>query len=78
MKAYTGAGRKRTGASHIAALGVPRLIVERLLNHTDSSVTARYDRYEYANEKRDALEKWDRKLRALLHGEMAEVMEFLR
>ena len=75
---FTPQDLRRTAASHIAALGVPRFIIERLLNHTDRTVTARYDRYEYSNEKRDALEKWDRKLRALLYGETAEVVEFSR
>ncbi len=78
MPRFTPHDLRRTAASHIAALGVPRFIVERLLNHTDRSVTGRYDRYEYSAETRDALEKWDHKLRALLHGEMAEVVEFLR
>ena len=69
---------RRTAASHLAALGVQRFVVERLLNHTDSSVTARYDRYEYGKEKRAALDAWDRNLRALLYGEKGQVLEFGR
>ncbi len=69
---------RRTAASHIAGLRVPRFVVERLLGHIDSSVTAIYDRYEYADEKAAALAKWDRKLRAILTGERAEVVEFSR
>ncbi len=69
---------RRTAASHIAALGTPRFIVERLLNHADRSVTGIYDRYEYGKEKQAALDAWDRKLRALLFGERAEVVELSR
>lgn len=57
---------RRTAASHMTALGIPRLIVAKILNHTDRSVTAIYDRHSYDPEKRDALEKWARKLRALV------------
>ena len=57
---------RRTAASHMTALGVPRLIVAKILNHVDRSVTAIYDRHSYDPEKRAALEQWARKLRALV------------
>lgn len=57
---------RRTAASHMTALGIPRLVVAKILNHTDRSVTAIYDRHSYDPEKRDALEQWARKLRALV------------
>lgn len=57
---------RRTAASHMTGLGIPRLVVAKILNHTDRSVTAIYDRHSYGPEKRDALEKWARKLRTLL------------
>lgn len=60
---------RRTAASQIAALGVPRWSIERLLNHTDRAVTGIYDRYQYMNEKRAALAKWDRRLRAIIAGQ---------
>lgn len=78
MKAYTGAGRKRTGASHIATLGVPPFIVERLLNHSDRSVTGLHDRYEYSNEKRAAIEQWSRKLQSVLFCQQGNLVEFPR
>ncbi len=70
---------RRSGASHLAALGVGRFVIERLLNHSDQTVTGRYDRYDYSREKRAALEQWDRKLRSII-GEPVEakVMEFSR
>ncbi|HRX61376.1 MAG TPA: tyrosine-type recombinase/integrase [Candidatus Competibacter sp.] len=57
---------RRTAASHMTALGVPRLVVSKILNHAERGVTAVYDRHSYDPEKRDALEKWARKLRSLL------------
>jgi hypothetical protein len=39
-------------------LGYPRLIVQKVLNHIDTSVTSVYDRYSYDKEKREALTKW--------------------
>jgi hypothetical protein len=48
---------RRTAATLIARLGVPRFIIERVLNHRDSSVGGIYDRYSYANERKDAVTK---------------------
>ena len=69
---------RRTAASHVSALGTPRFVVERLLNHTDRSVSSIYDRYEHSKEKRQALEKWDRRLLKILSGETAKVVELTR
>lgn len=49
---------RRTVATGLSVLGYPRLIVQKVLNHVDTSVTAVYDRYGYHNEKREALSKW--------------------
>ncbi len=47
---------RRTGATLMAEGGVQRFIIERVLGHADSSVTAIYDRATYRDEKRAALE----------------------
>ncbi|MES2832854.1 MAG: tyrosine-type recombinase/integrase [Pseudomonadota bacterium] len=49
---------RRTVATGLSVLGYPRLIVQKVLNHTDTSSTAVYDRYGYEKEKREALTKW--------------------
>ncbi len=49
---------RRTCATGLARLGVPRFLIARVLGHTDASVTGIYDRFEYLDEKRDALTKW--------------------
>lgn len=50
---------RRTVASHMAGeLNVPRLVISKILNHSEGGVTRIYDRHSYDNEKRDALVKW--------------------
>jgi integrase len=49
---------RRSTASGIAALGAPRDIVRRVLNHVDSTVTATYDRHDYTPEMRRWLQAW--------------------
>ena len=53
---------RRTVATNLSKLGVDRFLLQRIVNHTDSGVTAIYDRYSYLEEKRDALQKWADKL----------------
>ena len=47
---------RRTGATLMARGKVTRFIIERVLGHSDNSVTGKYDRWEYRDEKREALE----------------------
>ncbi|MDH3700730.1 MAG: tyrosine-type recombinase/integrase [Alphaproteobacteria bacterium] len=49
---------RRTAASSMTELGISRLVVAKILNHSDGSVTAVYDRYEYGPEKKRALDAW--------------------
>ena len=51
---------RRTAASMMAAAGIPRLVVAKVLNHVsaDAGVTAIYDRHGYDDEKRAALDGW--------------------
>jgi len=46
----------------MASAGTQRLVIARILNHTDSSVTAVYDRHGYDAEKRVALARWANEL----------------
>ena len=61
---------RRTAATRMAALGVERLVLSRVLNHVDNSVTSRYDTYSYLDEKRAALERWGRKLEEIVSGKL--------
>ena len=44
----------------------------RVLGHVDRSVTGIYDRFEYLNEKRVALDAWARRVTQILKNEAAE------
>ena len=56
---FHGHDLRRSAASCMASIGVERFTIERLLNHTDRSITAIYDRHSYDNEKRRALERYE-------------------
>jgi len=56
---------RRTAATQMAAAGTPRLVIAKILNHKDASVTAVYERYGYAAEKREALAGWAAQLKLL-------------
>jgi len=53
---------RRTGTTYFGKLKVPQNIKKKILNHANrrkSDVTDVYDRFEYLDEKRDALDKWE-------------------
>lgn len=58
---------RRTGATGMAALGIPPYVISKVLAHKDSgggaAITARhYNLYAYAEEKRYALTRWSGRL----------------
>jgi integrase len=57
---------RRTAATGMGRLGVSRFIIGRVLNHADSSVTGIYDRHEYVEEKRKALNAWAQHLQTII------------
>ncbi len=57
---------RRTAASYMTSMRIPRLVVAKILNHAEHSVTAIYDRHSYDAEKRQALDEWGRKLEAIV------------
>ena len=56
---------RRSAATYMVRLGVPRLVVARVLGHADSDVTGRYDVHAYDREKRAALRKWAEELQRI-------------
>ena len=59
---------RRTFATNLAALNVPLHVVEKLLNHvtgTISGVAAIYNRFQYMEEMREAVSKWEMRLASL-------------
>jgi integrase len=69
---------RRTAASHMTSMGIPRLVVAKILNHIEPGVTRVYDRHSYDAEKRQALEAWGRKVMALVNGESGKVIPLQR
>jgi integrase len=60
---------RRTMVSGMARLGVAPHVADRILNHvagTISGVAAVYQRHEFLNERRDALERWSAHVEGLL------------
>jgi integrase len=65
---------RRTVGTGLGKLGVSRFIISRVLNHADRTVTGIYDRYEYLDEKRHALEAWGQCLENLIAPSGANVV----
>jgi integrase len=59
---------RRTAASHMTRIGVPRLHVEKVLNHSTGDIAEVYDRHDYLPEKKAALEKWATHLEEIIAG----------
>lgn len=59
---------RSTARSYFGALGVDFLIAERCLNHTLSALAEIYDKHDYIDERRLALEKWSALLAQLSVG----------
>ena len=61
---------RRTFASGMASIGVPQIVVEKLLNHvsggTQSPIAQVYNRYSYLPEMRAAVLQWDDHLDTLI------------
>lgn len=57
MPRFTPHDLRRTAASLMTANDIPGLHVEKVLNHTIDNVAEIYDRYDYAKEKRAALDR---------------------
>ena len=52
----------------LSALGIARLVISKILNHVETSVTSIYDRHGYDAEKRHALESWAAHLESIVAG----------
>jgi hypothetical protein len=52
----------------MTGMGIPRLVVGKILNHVEPGVTKVYDRHSYDKEKREALESWSKHLMVLVSG----------
>ena len=69
---------RRTAATRMAEAGVPRDHIAKVLNHVEGgpAATRVYDRYDYDAEKRDALDRWARRLGAIVEGKTKKIVPF--
>lgn len=74
LEHFTPHDLRRTAASLITGIGIPRLTVKKILNHADSEITGIYDRHTYDSEKKQAMLAWDGKLRSIIKGEKAKIL----
>jgi hypothetical protein len=58
----------------MASMGISRLVIAKILNHVDSSITAVYDRHSYDLEKQNALYTWNQNLVNIIEGQKGEVV----
>jgi integrase len=65
---------RRTAASFMTKLKIPRLHVEKVLNHSTGDIAEVYDRHDYLPEKRAALEKWGEQLADIIAGKDSSVV----
>jgi integrase len=57
---------RRTVRTKLSELGITPFIGELVIGHTQRGVHAVYDLWRYTDEKRDALERWERRLLAIV------------
>ncbi|MFV0299900.1 MAG: tyrosine-type recombinase/integrase [Paracoccus sp. (in: a-proteobacteria)] len=68
---------RRTAATGMARPGIPVRVTEAVLNHvsgTGGGIVAVYQRHDYADEKRQALDAWGRFVMSLVRGEAGNVV----
>ena len=75
VEGWTPHDLRRTAASEMTSMGIPRLVVSKILNHAETGSTAVYDRHSYDKEKRQALSAWARKLDAIVKRTKNDVVE---
>ena len=74
LERFTPHDLRRTTASHMASMGISRLVISKILNHVETGITAVYDRHSYDAEKRAALEAWGVKLADILEGKKTRIL----
>jgi integrase len=57
---------RRTMRSHLSALPVQDVVREAVIAHARRGVAGVYDKFNYADEKRQCLELWEQRLRGIL------------
>ena len=79
---FTAHDLRRSVCTHMAKMGISPLVIGAVVNHrgtTKSTVTNKtYIQYDFAREKREALEMWAERLSAIVAGDVARVIPMNR
>jgi integrase len=73
LEPFTPHDLRRSAATGMTSLGIARLHVAKVLNHSDRDITAIYDRHDYMPEMRTALVSWADHLRAVITGKRPKI-----
>ena len=65
---------RRTMRSGLAEIGVPEEIAEKTLNHTQSKLVKTYNRHQYAEQMRNAMQRWADHVMAIVSGDRGKVV----
>ncbi len=65
---------RRTCRSSMAALGVPEIVSEKVLNHQPDKLARTYNVHEYRDEKRNALERWAQHVMGIVQPDTGKVV----
>jgi integrase len=76
LERFTTHDLRRTAATMMGSLGVKRLHLKKVLNHTVSDITEVYDRHDYMEMKRNALNLWAEHLQTILDAPDSNVVPF--
>ncbi|MDP8986291.1 MAG: tyrosine-type recombinase/integrase [Pseudomonadota bacterium] len=74
IDAFTTHDLRRTASTTMTKIGIKRLFVEKVLNHTLGDVAEIYDRNDYFPEKVDALNRWADHLQDILANRPPKVV----
>jgi integrase len=69
---------RRSVATGLAGLGVNLPVIERCLNHVSGSfggIVSVYQKHSFADEMRDAMERWGRRIDAVVTSEQSNIIE---
>ena len=72
---------RRTLRTRLAEIGIDDVVAERVMGHKLQGMLAIYNRHSYDTEKRQALDKWAKKLRQIVGIEeiqAANIIDFKR
>ena len=81
IRRWTWHDLRRTAATGMARLGIPVRVTEAVLNHvsgTGGGIVAVYQRHDYADEKRNALDAWARFVESIVDGDAQNVVRLAK